>query len=89
MAAADPDVLELAVVAQGHASGVVDLVVAGAPVAGVDLGSGGVGLGRAVCTVPAIPGRGYQMIQSLNNGTIDDDKTQNDEQGDAVLWLRK
>lgn len=49
-------------------------------------------------TVPDIPGRGYQLIQTIPNPpigeprhgiTIDFDRTRTDDQGDQVLWLRR
>lgn len=48
---------------------------------------------QSLSRVPAIPNRGYQMIQSLQNSpihglSIDNDTTQNDEQGDSMIWLK-
>jgi hypothetical protein len=48
--------------------------------------------------VPSIPGRGYQLIQTIPNPPlgelrhgihIDLDKTQTDSQKDQVLWLKR
>ncbi|MGB6165085.1 MAG: DUF1906 domain-containing protein [Pseudonocardiaceae bacterium] len=47
---------------------------------------------KSSSTVPPVPGRGYQLIQTgmINAAgiSIDPDTTQNDEKGDAVQWLR-
>lgn len=49
-------------------------------------------------TVPDIPGRGYQLIQTIPNPplgearhgiTIDFDRTRTDDKGDQVLWLKR
>lgn len=46
---------------------------------------------KSLSTVPAIPVRGYQMVQSNEHDahgiSIDDNVTQNDLLGDSVLWL--
>jgi len=46
---------------------------------------------KSLSTVPDIPVRGYQMIQShehvANGISIDEDRTQNDLLGGAVIWL--
>lgn len=47
---------------------------------------------QSLSTVPAIPTRGYQMVQSLvsqpvNGIGIDHDVTQSDQLGGTVLWL--
>jgi hypothetical protein len=48
---------------------------------------------QSLSTVPAIPTRGYQMVQSLvsqpvNGVGIDKDVTQTDQLGGTVLWLK-
>lgn len=48
---------------------------------------------QSLSTVPAIPTRGYQMVQSLvsqpvNGIGIDQDVTQTDQLGGTVLWLK-
>lgn len=47
---------------------------------------------KSLSSVPAIPTRGYQMIQSLGGPTcgvcIDTDTTMTDELGGTVLWLK-
>jgi hypothetical protein len=46
---------------------------------------------KSLSTVPDIPGRGYQMVQSnehdANGLSTDDDRTQTDQLGGTVLWL--
>ena len=46
---------------------------------------------KSLSTVPEVAGRGYQMIQSneqtLNGIDIDENQTQNDLRGGAVVWL--
>lgn len=47
---------------------------------------------KSESTVPPVPGRGYQLIQTgavnVLGISIDPDTTQNDEKGEAVQWLR-
>ena len=48
---------------------------------------------QSLSTVPAIPVRGYQMVQSgvsalVNGISIDKDVTQTDQQGGTALWLK-
>ncbi len=49
---------------------------------------------KSASTVPAVTGRGYQIIQSLTSQTYgfsrspDDDVTQNDSQGGMAQWIR-
>lgn len=47
---------------------------------------------QSLSTVPAIPNRGYQLIQQMGSTiyglSIDNDTTQNDEQGDSMIWLK-
>lgn len=48
---------------------------------------------KSLSTTPSIPTRGYQMVQSYESNLIDGlgidiDTTQNDELGNAVLWLK-
>lgn len=47
---------------------------------------------KSESTVPPVPGRGYQLIQTgainVLGISIDPDTTQNDEQGGSVRWLR-
>lgn len=40
-------------------------------------------------TVPDIPHRGYQMVQTIKAGQIDRNVTKDDSFGNAVLWLTK
>ncbi len=47
---------------------------------------------KSLSNVPEIPNRGYQMIQTLGSPvsgvSIDNDATQNDQKGGAVIWLK-
>ncbi len=47
---------------------------------------------KSMSNVPAIPNRGYQMVQhapqTVNGIGIDPDTTQTDDKGDTVLWLQ-
>ena len=48
---------------------------------------------KSLSRVPTIPNRGYQLIQSLeenliDNLSIDNDTTQNDEQDDSIIWIK-
>ena len=47
---------------------------------------------KSLSNVPTIPNRGYQLIQSkgatVYGVNIDNDTTQNDEQGDSMIWLK-
>jgi len=40
-------------------------------------------------TVPDIPHRGYQMIQTIKAGQVDRNVVKDDDFGNAVLWLTK
>lgn len=42
---------------------------------------------KSFSTVPTVTGRGYQLIQSANSQSVDNDKTQNDDKGGSVIWL--
>jgi hypothetical protein len=48
---------------------------------------------QSLSNVPAIPTRGYQLVQSLEEDlidglSIDNDTTQNDELGNSMIWLK-